>query len=680
MQYLFARFSQRIINSVFILSLREAFISILPFIIISAGFALVLGLTNYFSIISQESLLYQWIDFIAQALYQLAPLVIVIAISYYLSLNIGTNTLVCCVLAISSFAISAGYFKVSGGEISMDMEGSNAYAILIPVISAYLLKYLSKLEVMAKLESHFASAFLIKSINLIFPFLLAFTLIHLMLPVIASTAKLLNSLVIPDITQENVFASTLWWHAIIHIFWFLGIHGNNIARIAIGENINQLEILPDVSVANFNLAFVTPGGAGGVLSFIIVALLLTRDSHLRQISKFSFPFGIFNISETMFYGVPIVLNPFFLIPFLLCPFLDFFIAYMAIDMGWVSITSTSVHWMTPVLISGYIMGQGDLSPVFLQLFIISINAMVHIVFIRIYLQANSETFMLQQLSEKFYLREPIRNFIQAQPVARQIPRFRSHRKLNMIIDDITAGELLILYQPTLDRSGNFYGFETSLKFKSSNGRIKTPHFLPQLVKAGFSDTIDWWVIEKIAKDLKSWQLQNFVPNVSVNLNPLTLTNSVMTEKLIHTFDTNKRQVEIEIPETTYIKDFSLIEKNVDKLKESGISTAIDNFGTGYTSLSLLSKLSAKTIRLDKSILSNTSSEKGMEFYTGLCILCKNQGFTVVAEGVKTHKQAKLAIQAGVDYLQGQLYGKPTPMKKAMEFALNINKVKPIEAA
>ena len=670
MRKIFAGFSQKVINSVFILSLREAFISLLPYIIISSVFSLSVALINNFSLLGHETYIYKWLAFVAYAIHQLTPLAMVLAISYYISHNIGINTLECSILSLTCFAVNSGYLVVSEGWVGVNMQGATAYAILIPAASAYMLKFLSPLKVINVHEGHVVSIFLIRHINLILPFLLAFFAMYLLLPMIADLIKWFVALIVSDSTQHSIGSSVLKWHALVHLFWFLGVHGTNITISIMGNEIYMFEIFNGIAVGSFNSVFVNIGGSGGLLGFVIAVFLTSRDVSLKQIAKLSLPFNVFNISEIIIYGVPIVLNPFFLVPFLLCPLTNVLIAYIAIDFGWVTVVNASVAWMTPVFISGYLMGDGSLDLVFLQLFLLATNVLIYIPFIRVYSFANSEQLMLEQLSEKLSVKERVKEESKIQPIGWQGMLSKEHKKLKKTIDEITAGELLIHYQPKLDTQGQCYGFEALLRLKEPNGNIVPPYFLRRLEKAGFADAIDRWVVDKVVGDLELWEQQGFEPKVSVNLNPFVLTDDAMIGKLIKSFGLHKNQIEIEILETAYIKNFMLIRDNIARLKEKNINTAIDEFGTGFSSLSLLCELNAESIKLDKSILDNVGSEKGIAFYYELCDLCKKLGFTLIAEGVETKDQARFVIEAGVDYMQGRLYAAPMSMIDAREFALN----------
>lgn len=672
----YAQFSQKAINSTFVLSLREAFIALIPYLILSAAASLILAAIDVFTLLPEDNALYLWIKLVRDALQVLFPVVAVVSISYYISQNIGINTLEGSILSVACFVTNSGYLEHTSSGIALNVEGATAYAILIPVISTYLLGYLSKLKIFNIFESRFVSFFLIRNINLIFPFLLTFLAVFLLIPILSDLLTWFVTIFIADVSEQGVESTYLKWSLLVHLFWLLGIHGENVTISMVDTSFLKLYILPDITVQSFIDTFITIGGAGSIMGLVCASILAARDPNLKHICKISLPFNIFDISEIIIYGVPIVLNPYFFIPFLLCPLVNLFLAYFAIGSGIVPITDISLPWMTPIFINSYFVGGGSFITVSFQLALIIINTLIYLPFVRIYSSANNEQIMLEELSSKLAVNSEIETQSEKKYLYDQGKLLGANRKLRRIIDEITDGDLVLHYQPKIDTHGQCSGFEALLRLKQKNGDIVGPYFLRSLEKAGFASTIDWWVIDTVTADLEAWERRNFSPQINVNLNPYSLTENRIIDKLVKNFTPLENKIEIEILETAYIKHFMMIRENINLLKQHGIHTAIDDFGTGFSSLSLLYKLNADTIKMDKSILDNAETEKGIVLYNQLCSMCKNLGFQLVAEGVETQKQADFVIKAGIDFMQGRLFSPGLPPNEAMDYALSTNSDKP----
>jgi len=662
-----SRLAQRVVDSVLILSIREAFISLLPYLVVVATSLLILGAVDVLSLLRPESALYRSLRLAHQVTQLLFPLATVIAVGYHLSKNVGVDAAAGILLAVSAFLVSSGYLVQADAGILLDIQGGAAYAIAIPVLSTYLLSRLARLRVLSVAESRVVSVFLTRHVNLILPFLVAFaTVVGLTHGVSELGGRILPAAA--SATEPGSVAGLLLrWQTLGHLLWLLGVHGSNVAGSILGAGFMLEEILPGINAREFANSFLFLGGGGAVWGCAIAVLLVSKDAHLKQIARLALPFHVFNMSELLMYGLPIVLNPYFIVPFVACPLVNFLVAYVAIDLGMVTVAEVSVSWMTPVLVSGYFVG--GIAGALLQVALVAGNVLIYAPFVRMYARASSGQVMLERLSRRLAVSTEIEGQAERQHISEQGRRLEANQELRQAIDQITAGELQLYYQPKVDAHRRCRGFEALLRLAQPDGRVLPPHFLGSLEAAGFSDVIDWWVVERTLGDLDRWKLDGFEPRVSINLSRALLTEEGSVGKLIEKTARHHGRIEIEILETTYIRELSRMRGNIDRLKANGIHTAIDDFGTGFSSLSLLYQLNATTIKLDKSILDNTDSDKGRVLYQELCRLCKGLGFTLVAEGVETEKRAELVIGAGVDLMQGALYSLAVPADEARRFAM-----------
>lgn len=670
MNYSLSRSLQRITNSIPILSLRQAFVALLPFWVLWAGLTLALGLAGNFSDLGKNSSIYQTLETISYVSNALLQLLVSISIGYHLSKNLGSNSLVCCTLVLTCFVINSNYIELGEKGISVKHWGADAYAIISPILSVYIFSYLSSIKFFNTFDTRHISVFLAKKINMILPYLVTLLVTTLLVSFISAISRQgltgLSDLFGPQSTNT----SFLIWNVLSHTLWLFGIHGTNVGNTIFGKDFLSVEMLPNLGIQEFEYLFMSFGGSGCLLGFVIASFLAQKNSHLNQIVKISVPFSLFNLSEILMYCVPIIFNPYFLIPFVISPIINSLVAYHIIAAGLVPITDTTVPWMMPPILSGFLIGGGSIATASLQILLISISTLIYFPFIRRYNIDNKASVSFDTFSSRFHVEHEFENKSEQEHLSSQDEKLKTTSQLRKTVDDILAGEPLLYYQPKVTTQGFCHGFEALIRIKTLQNKIAGPYFLDALENAGFSDVIDWWVIDKLADDMATWKAYGFQPHVSFNLNPSALANDDLVEHAIKSFSKYKNKVEVEILETTYIKKFKLIRKNIEKLKEQHIYTAIDDFGTGFSSLSLLYKLNAHTIKLDKSILDSTETEKGRDLYLNICSICKNLGFQLIAEGVETEEQALFAIDAGVDYLQGWLYAPAMPMFEAKEFALD----------
>jgi EAL domain-containing protein (putative c-di-GMP-specific phosphodiesterase class I) len=132
------------------------------------------------------------------------------------------------------------------------------------------------------------------------------------------------------------------------------------------------------------------------------------------------------------------------------------------------------------------------------------------------------------------------------------------------------------------------------------------------------------------------------------------------------FDAGALQIELSEQET----DVSLdnLKRSLDAVKELGYSVALDDFGTGMSSLAYFQNLPADTIKLDRSFIKDIHINRLSEHLTNMVVgLSKEEGLTVVAEGVESAMEADTLLKLGVDQVQGYLFGKPMPSSEFLQF-------------
>lgn len=152
---------------------------------------------------------------------------------------------------------------------------------------------------------------------------------------------------------------------LVHLLWFFGLHGTNILlpittvvyTATINDNIAALKAgaaIPHIVTSPFFDAFIYMGGAGTSICLIIAIFIAAKRKENRSIANLSAAMGCFNINEPMLFGVPLVLNPLYVIPFILTPLVLTLTSYGAIASGLVPKTISAMPWTTPPIIGGFL--------------------------------------------------------------------------------------------------------------------------------------------------------------------------------------------------------------------------------------------------------------------------------------------------------------------------------------
>lgn len=142
--------------------------------------------------------------------------------------------------------------------------------------------------------------------------------------------------------------------------------------------------IPNIIVRPFSDLYGRMGGTGITLCLIIAVFIKSRRSELRSFSRTVIPTTLFNINEPVIFGFPIIFSPLLMLPFTFIPSVLYTIAYYATALGWVSKIVVYVPWSVPPLISGYLASGGDYRNVILQLILIVLGVLMYLPFLMLY--------------------------------------------------------------------------------------------------------------------------------------------------------------------------------------------------------------------------------------------------------------------------------------------------------
>lgn len=176
------------------------------------------------------------------------------------------------------------------------------------------------------------------------------------------------------------------------VFWVIGIHGTQVLKPVYQATMLEA-VLVNTELVNagqapkyilneaFISVFTTMSGAGITIGLIIAILIASKRDDFKAIAKLSVAPGLFNINETMTFGLPIVLNPLFMIPFILAPILTASFAYFMTVIGFCGYMVYAVPWTTPPLLIAWLASGGSMGAVVTQAICIVISTLVYLPFV-----------------------------------------------------------------------------------------------------------------------------------------------------------------------------------------------------------------------------------------------------------------------------------------------------------
>jgi diguanylate cyclase (GGDEF)-like protein len=233
-------------------------------------------------------------------------------------------------------------------------------------------------------------------------------------------------------------------------------------------------------------------------------------------------------------------------------------------------------------------------------------------------------------------------------------------------DALKNSEFQLYYQPKIDMNSTIVGLEALIRWISPKRGIISPiDFIPVAEESGLIVKIGQWVIEttcNFINTVKKECCQDII--VSCNVSPRQLWNSDLLSNIVDAIEetgADPSLLELEITESAAIEDIDRCIKLVSSIKVNGIQISIDDFGTGFSSFSKLTKFPFDVLKIDKSFIDRIEENDSSKITVKSIIdLAHNLAKLVIAEGVETEQQFNMLEQLGCDQIQGYYYSKPLP--------------------
>lgn len=239
---------------------------------------------------------------------------------------------------------------------------------------------------------------------------------------------------------------------------------------------------------------------------------------------------------------------------------------------------------------------------------------------------------------------------------------------------IEMNELRVHYQPQINMlDGSLHGVEALARWQHpEEGLLPPSEFLPLLENHPVGIQLDWWVVERVLKQLNEWQGRTAVPMVSVNLAAMTLQQSDFVERLqslLEWYPVGVHSLQMEILETSALQDIDQVTDTIERCRRIGVSFALDDFGTGYSSLTYLRRLPAQVLKIDRSFIRDMLHDKDdLKIVEGILRLAEAFDRIVLAEGVESIEHGVQLLKLGCTYAQGFGVAKPMPAEQFAEWA------------
>lgn len=261
----------------------------------------------------------------------------------------------------------------------------------------------------------------------------------------------------------------------------------------------------------------------------------------------------------------------------------------------------------------------------------------------------------------FYTEKMKHNVLRSETLKRELPLA------------IKNGEVLVYLQPKYHAdTDTLYGAEALVRWNYKKEQFLSPsEFIPLLEKNGAIEIIDRYVLNTVCKKLVEWKDKKLpLFPVSVNLSRSQFNNVRMIEviqKIVSKYDIDRSLIEFELTESAAHNDQEYLLNTMMRIRDLGFNLSMDDFGTGFSSLSLLKDMPLTALKIDKSFIDSIHMSK--EFHRDnlmvqdILTMAHHLNIHSIAEGVETQEQRDLLRSWDCDHIQGFFYSKPLPISE-----------------
>lgn len=500
----------------------------------------------------------------------------------------------------------------------------------------------------------------------------------------------LNRLIqMPFEYMRNTAFTAIFFSFSTHFMWLFGIHGNNVLdnvaqnlyTSAMNENIAAVAAggaAPNIFTKTFFDAFVYTGGAGATLCLIIAVFLFGKRGGTRRLAKISAPFGLFNINEPLMYGIPIVLNPVYVLPFLLAPIANTITSAVSMMLGLVPYTVRETEWTTVIFANAYLSTGGSVAAIALQVFNLVMGVCIYAPFVRLGDRLENRRFAntVMKLSDYAQNYSPWQDKRltglggDVGTVARLLGSDLSSRSDFGLGDEIT-----LFYQPIVDASaGKVFGYESLLRWRHPvHGPISPVVAVSLAEDTGTIGRLGLWVLDTGLRQLAGFRkrgLTGLIQYTNISVKQLADPDFASNvEKLLKKNGIPVEFLRLEVTESVALSMSAEVRDNIDSLGRIGVQLALDDFGMGHSSLTYLQVFPSSTLKIDESLTNNVEgpNSTGLGLVKSMVSICEDMGINLIAERVETKEQLDALTSVGCRLIQGFYYSKPLPAAEFEEF-------------
>ena len=241
----------------------------------------------------------------------------------------------------------------------------------------------------------------------------------------------------------------------------------------------------------------------------------------------------------------------------------------------------------------------------------------------------------------------------------------SYLAMDCLNKNVAYDGFKVYYQPQVElKTNHIIGAEALIRKIDDDGRVILPNeFIPYYEAKGIIRNIDFFVLETVCKDIKRWEASGLQPRISVNFSRATLMEADIVRKIVEVckiYDVDPSAITIEVTESLEKMNGEELHILIAELSKAGFETSLDDFGSKYSNLSLLTEMYFDEIKLDKSLTAGVENNRRNQIVVkNISNMCRELGeMRLLAEGIETEEQKERLHYYQYEYGQGYYFYRP----------------------
>jgi diguanylate cyclase (GGDEF)-like protein/PAS domain S-box-containing protein len=234
---------------------------------------------------------------------------------------------------------------------------------------------------------------------------------------------------------------------------------------------------------------------------------------------------------------------------------------------------------------------------------------------------------------------------------------------------LQLGEFQLFYQPQVDQDGRLTGAEALMRwFPINQSPISPADFIPLAEDTGLIIPMGLWVMQTACTQLKTWgtNLKTCNLQIAINVSARQFHQADFIEQIrssLQQTGANPAMLKLELTESVVLADIEEVVERMQQIKALGVNFSLDDFGTGFSSLSYLKRLPLDQVKIDQSFVRDvTTNSNDAAIVRAIIAMCHSLEMQVIAEGVEIQEQLDFLRNNGCMHYQGYLFGKPMPIQ------------------